>query len=57
MRKKWRGGIEQGIGYFLFRHSHGGIGKGSAHKLFFASRASLSSLLGDTARKTRDSLA
>jgi hypothetical protein len=30
MQKKWRGGIEQGIGYFLFRHSHGGTGCGSS---------------------------
>ena len=28
--------------YFRFRHSHGGIGCGSAHKPFLASRASCS---------------
>ena len=37
-------GIECGIGYFLFRHSHGAKGCGSAHKPFFASRDAFSSL-------------
>ena len=30
--------------YFIFRHSHGGIGCGSAHKPFLAFRASASRL-------------